>query len=176
MLAGKNLRLIPLAAEHLAKTRQWANDLELNAGILRVLPVTEYDQEQWYANLCRDSSRIVFAVHLLETDAHIGNCGFYHIDYLHRRGELWLLIGEKSCQGKGYGQEIVKLMLSFGFDSLNLNRIFLHVREDHIPAIKLYQTIGLQNEGALREHYFLQGQYVNVLTMSILRNEYDATK
>lgn len=176
MLIGKHLRLEPLAAAHLADTRKWANDRELNADILRVLPVSEYSQQRWYEELCRDSGRMVFAVHLLADDAHIGNCGFYHLDHLHRRAELWLLIGEKSCHGKGYGREIVRLMLDFGFESLNLNRVFLHVREDHAAAVRLYESAGFKNEGVLRNHYFLQGKYVNVRLMSILRKEYDAAK
>lgn len=176
MLIGKHLRLAPLAAAHLANTMQWANDRELNVDIMRVLPVSENDQERWYEELCRDPGKIVFAVHLLSNDAHIGNCGFYHLDCLHRRAELWLLIGEKSCHGKGYGREIGQQMIAFGFDSLNLNRIFLHVREDHVAAVRLYDSLGLQREGVLREHYFLRGKYVNVLLMSIMRKEYDATK
>ena len=176
MLKGEHLSLIPFAEKNLDQTRQWANDQEICGGILRVLPVTEYDQEQWFVNLCHDLSKIVLSVHLLENEKHVGNSGFYDIDYLHRRAELWMLIGEKTCWGKGYGKQIVQLMLSYGFDSLNLNRIFLHVRHDHPRAVKLYENAGFKAEGVLREQYFMQGKYVNVLVMSILRSDYDTNK
>lgn len=176
MLKGEHISLTPFTAKNLDKTRQWANDQEICVGILRVLPVTEYDQEQWFVNLCHDLSKIVLSVQLLENEKHVGNSGFYDIDYLHRRAELWMLIGDKTCWGKGYGRQIVQLMLSYGFDSLNLNRIFLHVRHDHPRAVKLYENAGFKTEGVLREQYFMQGKYINVLVMSILRSDYDANK
>ena len=172
MIHGKHIRLSPLAANNLELTREWANDRELNACILRALPVTEYDQNQWYDSLCRDRSRIVFAAYGVDNNEHIGNCGFYHIDYLHRRAEFWTLIGDKACWGKGYSKEIVRLMVDYGFETLNLNRIYLNVRLDHQPAVRLYETTGFQREGILKEQYYLQGEYVDVLVMAVLKKDY----
>lgn len=174
MIYGKCINLLPMSANELDLTRKWANDQDLNASILRVLPVTDFDQNQWYERICKDSSRIVFAVFVADKGAHIGNCGFYHIDYLHRRAEFWTLIGEKSCWGKGYSKEIVQLMLRYGFESLNLNRIYLHVRYDHTPAVTLYESSGFLREGILRQQYFIQGNYIDVLLMAILKKDYYA--
>ncbi len=172
MLTSKNMVIIPFGPENNKNTQNWANDREIQAYILRSLPVTDYDQDQWYAELCRNRGKIVFAVNLTVENKHIGNTGFYHLDLLHRRAEFWLLIGEKQYHGKGYGKEIVQLMLYYGFESLNLNRIYLHVRQDHLHAVKLYEKMGFEMEGVLKEHSFIQGEYINVLTMSILRKDY----
>lgn len=176
MLTGKQIHLVPLSSRHLAKTRDWANNPELNAGILRVLPVTEIEQQIWFENVCTDSGKIVFAIHLLENDEHVGNCGFYNLDHLHRRAELWLLIGEKNRHGKGLGQEATRLLLAYGFDFLNLNRIYLYVNQDHSQAVNLYEKAGFCAEGIMRKHYFIQGKYQNVLIMSILKDDYETTK
>lgn len=174
MLTTPRLQLTPIGPEHLERTRQWANDPELNAWILRSLPVRREDQERWYARLGQDSGRIVLAVTDLESGEHVGNTGFYHLDFLHRRGEFWVLLGQK--QGQGLGGEITDSMLAYGFQTLNLRRIFLHVRADHERAVKMYEKRGLRREGLLRSHYYIQGTYKDVLIMAILRSEYDQTQ
>jgi RimJ/RimL family protein N-acetyltransferase len=160
----------------LDRTRHWANDPELNAWILRSLPVSREDQEQWYARLSGDPRRIVLAVKTKIGDEHVANTGFYHLDHLHRHGEFWVLVGQKDTHGRGLGGEITDAMLSFGFMTLNLRRIYLHVRADHKRAVAMYEKRGLRREGLLRGHYYIRGNYVDVLLMAILRNEYDQSQ
>jgi len=176
MLTTDRLQLEPIGPEHLDNTRRWANDPDLNAAILRSLPVTRHAQEQWYARLVQSSDRLVWAVKTSDTDEHIGNTGLYHLDFLHRRGEFWVLIGEKSHYGHGYGSEIVSCILQFGFLVLNLNRIYLNVGMENRRAIALYEKHGFLQEGILREHYYIRGSYMDVMTMGILRSDYDKSK
>ncbi len=173
MLNGRKIILTPISRADLDSTRAWANDMEMSYEMLRALPVGEYDQEQWYERLCRDPSRMVFAVRTKEDDpVHIGNSGFYHIDYLHRRAEFWMLLGNKAYWGKGIGKDVLRCMLRFGFLSLNLNRIYLHVRKGNERAIRIYEGENFTLEGILNEHYFIEGQYVDVAVMAILRRSY----
>jgi diamine N-acetyltransferase len=172
MLTGKHVRLEPLEQEDLEQTRLWANDRRLQQLMLRCLPVTRFDQQQWFERLARDESRLVLAVKSLSDGRHIGNTGFYHIDYIHRRAEFWILIGEPDCRGGGLGRDVTGLMLDFGFNSLNLNKIHLSVGSSNQAALALYQSLGFSLDGTLREHYFIAGRYVDVLMMSLLRGEY----
>lgn len=173
MLSDKYIKLAPIAEHDLEQTRSWANDIKLNFDILRVLPVSEPEQRLWYENLCHDPSRIVFTVKTIDEGVHIGNAGLYHIDYLHRRAEFWMLIGNEKYRGMGFGSEIFRLMLRFGFNFVNLNRLYLYVRRDNSCAIAVYNKFNMIEEGILRQHYFIQGHYVDVLIMSLLREEYD---
>lgn len=174
MLVRQNVRLVPLERRHLDATRAWANDPELRARILRVLPVGEQDQERWFDNLAANPSRLVFAVQERSEGVHLGNTGLYNIDFLHRRAEFWILIASAEHRGRGYGRAALGLMLDYGFDELNLNRVYLHVGADNAPAIALYEKAGFRPEGLLREHYFIQGRYVDVLVMSRLRKDTNA--
>lgn len=176
MLIGKAVRLVPLEKAHLASTRAWANDMSLNEDILRVLPVFEEDQAKWYQNLLEDQSKIVFAIKSSKSGEHLGNTGLYHIDWIHRRAEFWILIGHKKFWGKGVGAEVVSLMLLYGFHHLNLNKIYLHVSERNNRALGLYKKLKFLEEGRLMEHYYISGRYVNILVMAMLRSDYDCAK
>ena len=108
VLVGKNLRLRPLEQGDLERSRAWVNDQETARGLLRVLPVSPLSQQAWYEQVSRDPARMVWAVE--EQQAHVGNCGLYHIDLIHRRAEAWFLIGDSARRGRGLGQEMAGLL------------------------------------------------------------------
>jgi RimJ/RimL family protein N-acetyltransferase len=66
----------------------------------------------------------------------------------------------------------MRLMLRYGFDTLNLNRIFLRVFASNPRAIRSYEKADFIHEGRMREAEFRNGQYVDVLLMSVLRSEW----
>jgi RimJ/RimL family protein N-acetyltransferase len=68
----------------------------------------------------------------------------------------------------------VQTLLGYGFETLNLNRIWLRVYEYNRRAQRVYEKAGLKREGTWREAHFLQGRYWDVHLYSILRREWDA--
>jgi diamine N-acetyltransferase len=176
MLKGGKIELVPLEKEHLANSLLWANDMSLNSKMLRVLPVTKVDQDKWYQDILEDPSKIVFAIKTMKEDKHIGNTGIYHIDWVHRRGEFWVLIAEQSHWKQGIGKEVASLMLNYVFQNLNLNKLYLNVSADNKQALSLYKKLNFQQEGILKEHYFIEGKYIDIVTMAILRKNFKYEK
>lgn len=172
MLISNTVRLVPLEREHLENTLRWANDLASKPHMLRVLPVCRATHERWYEGVVSDPSKMVFAILHCDDGLHIGNTGLYHIDFLHRRAEFWVLIGDTSRQGRGAGSETTSLMRQWAFDHLNLHRLYLHVGSANSRARTMYASQGFVEEGVLREHYFIDGCYQDVIVMSQLRNEH----
>ncbi len=83
------------------------------------------------------------------------------------------MIGDKTYWNRGYGTEAVRLLVKHGFNTLNLNRIFLHVFENNPRAIRAYEKAGFVHEGRERQAEFTEGEYMDVLVMSILKDEFD---
>lgn len=172
ILAGPNLRLRPLEQGDLERSRDWVNDPETARGLLRVLPVSQLEQQAWYEAVSRDPARMVWAA--LAGPIHVGNCGLYHIDFLHRRAEAWFLIGEAARRGQGLGREMASLLLAYGFTDLGLNKVYLHVGVDNARARRLYETLGFVCEGILRQEYFIAGEHRDVLRLSVLARDWRA--
>jgi RimJ/RimL family protein N-acetyltransferase len=173
-LIGTRVIMRPLEHQDLDRSRTWVNDPEIAPLLLRVLPVSEIEQEHWFENICTLPDRYVWAV---ETDGqHIGNVGLYHVDLIHRRAEAWTLLGEPTQRGQGLGHEAMKLLLDYGFDGLGLNKIYLHVDEENIIAQKMYKKLGFIEEGKLQEEYFIQGRFRTILRMRVLVSEWPTFK
>ena len=103
---------------------------------------------------------------------HIGWVDLKNIDRTNKQAELGIAIGDKNYWGKGYGLSAMKEMLSWGFNELELNKIWLRVDVDNEKAIKSYRRIGFVEEGILRQDRLRNGEFVDRLRMSILKSEF----
>ncbi len=116
---------------------------------------------------------MLWAIALTDSDRCIGHVGLYCLDQRVRKAEFGIAI-EESQWGKGFGRQAASAALEFGFNELNLNKIDLKVLSTNLRAITLYERMGFRNDGVLREEQFRDGQYVDLLIMSILRREMPA--
>jgi RimJ/RimL family protein N-acetyltransferase len=76
----------------------------------------------------------------------------------------------------GLGSEATKLMMRYAFDTLNLNRIQLHVYSENKPAIRIYNAVGFKKEGVLRQAMFRSGAYHDFWVMGMLKREWQRYK
>jgi RimJ/RimL family protein N-acetyltransferase len=146
-------------------------------GLSMFLPKSKRDEEQWYERMAQNpQEERPFAIDLREGNEWrlIGNCGAFGIDWVNRSAELGIMIGDKANWNRGCGAEAMTLMLKHGFETLNLNRIFLRVYSNNPRAIRSYEKTGFKLEGTLREAVFKHGRYDDVHFMSVLRSEWDA--
>lgn len=95
-----------------------------------------------------------------------------NIDRLNKHAELGIAIGNKEYWGKGFGIAAMKEMLFYGFNVLQLNKIWLRVEIDNVKAIKSYKSIGYVEEGIFRQDRLRNGEFVDRLRMSILKDEF----
>ncbi len=66
----------------------------------------------------------------------------------------------------------MKEMLIWGFNELGLNKIWLRVEVDNEKAIKSYIRMGYVEEGILRQDRLRNGEFVDRVRMSILKQEF----
>ena len=74
--------------------------------------------------------------------------------------------------GKGYGEEMLRLLLKWAFVDMGCERVTLDHFTGNIIARKLYEKIGFVSEGVMRHSGKKNGKYVDLCLMSILKDEY----
>lgn len=179
MIYGDRIRLRADERADLSRFVEWLNDPEVREGISSHLPISQVEEEQWYENMLKTPrDEHPFAIEIRTEDGIwklIGNCGLFDFNWLCRSAEVGIFIGDKSCWNQGYGTEVMRLLLKHGFDTVNLNRIYLRVFVANPRAIRCYEKVGFVHEGRLRQAGFKNGQYVDFFIMSVLRSEYTGT-
>ncbi len=173
-LIGKRVYLRPIEPEDLDVIRRWVNDPDIRTVIGEFLPMSRAAQQEWLERVYQDRQRIWFVFALLEDNRIIGDGGFLRIDHVWRTADISIEVGDHKEWGKGYGSEIMQLLLDYGFGTLNLHRISLGVFDFNEQAIRFYERMGFQREGVMRDGYFCNHAYHDVIMMSILEDEYRA--
>ena len=102
----------------------------------------------------------------------LGHCGLYYIDWIHRFGEFGIYIGDDDFRSGGYGSDALRTLIGYGFNDLNLNKIWCEVYDNN-DALKVYEHIGFVYEGKMRQNYFNEGKYWDAHILSMLKEEYE---
>jgi RimJ/RimL family protein N-acetyltransferase len=179
MIVGDGLRFRAIEQEDLARFVRWFNDPEVLSGVSMFLPMAMWEEEQWFKALAdRPQAERPLAIEIFSNEEwlHIGNLGLFSIDDRVHMAEVGISIGEKAYWNRGYGTRAMQLLLKHGFETLNLNRIALRVFANNPRAIRCYEKAGFVHEGRLRQAHYHEGEYVDILWMSVLRHEWDEKK
>ncbi|MEC0232301.1 GNAT family N-acetyltransferase [Paenibacillus alba] len=124
-------------------------------------------------NLFIENKAIRWGIINKEDNTLIGTCG-YNSWEIHRgsRGEIAYDLGKKYWR-KGYMTEILKSLISFGFETMGLYRIEAFTNVDATPSINLLKKAGFNQDGVLRGYSFSHGDYVDNRCFSLLKNEWN---
>lgn len=173
MLIAEKIILRPMRRDDIKKTIEWRNDFDLRyLAMYHPFPVTEELEEEWIDGILKDKKNktITFAIEEKDTNNFIGYIQLKEINWINRNCYFGIIIGDKDSQGKGYGKEALKLVIDYAFNILNLLKVTLEVIEINERAINLYKSFGFVIEGKLKNHFFWNNEYHDVLIMSIFKN------
>ncbi|WP_421383787.1 GNAT family N-acetyltransferase [Bacillus salacetis] len=79
---------------------------------------------------------------------------------------------DRAQNGKGLATESLKLILSFAFDSLKLNRVSAEVMPRNNPSIRVLEKAGFQKEGFKKNNILIQGEWESHLQYGILKKDW----
>jgi RimJ/RimL family protein N-acetyltransferase len=113
-----------------------------------------------------------FSIRTLEDDKLIGEIGLDVVNWPGRDAFVGLGIGETEYWSKGYGTDVMNVLLRFAFTEINLRRVSLGVFEYNPRAIRSYEKAGFRHEGRLRRLLNREGRRWDNLFMGILREEW----
>lgn len=165
------IRFRPIKFEDLPLRSKWLNDPETNKYLgSRTRKGTSLAfHKKWFEKYLKDKKKKIFMI--LCDNERIGQVGLVDINKLDKNAHLYIVIGEKNFRGKGVGREAMDFIINYGFNKLKLHKILLEVHADNIPAVKLYESSGFQQEGRLIENVFSDGKYKDEIIMSLRNNE-----
>jgi len=114
---------------------------------------------------------LILAVIEKQNYTHIGNISLQNINWVDRSAEIAFLLGDKNFWGMGIMYNAGLLLISHGFKSLNLHRIYCGTSSENKGMQKLAEKLKMKNEGLRKEAIFKQGQYFDVVEYGILSTD-----
>lgn len=108
-----------------------------------------------------------FAVVRTDDDALIGSAELHVTDVENRCGSLGYLIA-RPAQRRGYATEAARALLAHGLGELGLHRVVATCDPDNAGSIGVLRAIGMLQEGHLRDHFLIRGEWRDRLLFAAL--------
>ncbi len=174
MIIGNKTTLLPFDEKWAELVRKWVNQPDVRRGTGSEGPVSDVEHRMWYDNLMSDRTQRVFLVaHGQGEDAKpVGLVGLKHIQQRSRSAEYWIYVGEQESRRNGLAEEATRLILDFGFNTLNLHIVYLSVMRTNAAAVALYRKLEFVEEGIARDRAFVEGRFIHLVNFSMNEDEF----
>lgn len=123
--------------------------------------ISAYEKDDYYR----------WAIILKKTGECIGQIAYFLVDNNNHFAEIEYCIG-RFFQRKGLATEATKATIQYGFDKINLHKVQICHKSINIASRKVIEKCGFVYEGALRDFFYMDGQYADRLYYSILKDEF----
>jgi len=172
MIKGKKVGLRAVEKEDLPFLRDWRNIPDFRKNFREVRELSLTDQEVWFNSL-QNSKYInyMFTVVDLNTNKPIGAAGLLYINWIIRSADFSFYIGDenKYIGNDGIAKEATKLLIDYGFNNLNLHKIWMELYEFDKEKINFFiKEFKFKQDGLLRDNCFEGGSYHDSWILSLL--------
>lgn len=148
--------------------------LRSNDEVMRFMDIPKFESVQDSDKLIKkifddftNHKGISWAIVEKESNSFIGYFGFWRMIPEHCRAEIGYALGH-DFWGKGYMSETIRVMMKFGFNTINLHSVEANVNTQNINSIKLLERVGFQKEAHFKENYLFNGQFLDSIIYSLL--------
>lgn len=168
-LTGEFVALRPLTSDDAQLTLAWRQSRR--ARFLNTGAQTVSEQEAWIAH--RPDSERNFIIELAD-GRPVGMLSLIDIDLVNRRAETsrFLIGDEDAVRGVPAAVEAMKLLYEYAFGELGLIRLYGTVADGNRRMVQWQKYLGMQEEGRLRRHYLLDGEWHDAVCLGLLEHEY----
>ena len=155
---------------------RWRNNKGMHHHYFNSDPLTKYGHQKFLEKsiAAGDKNFIVEMENKDGTWIPVGVVAVLHINYISRNAEWGRFIVSPDYSGLGIGRKIENLIMSYVFDTLNMNKLWCEVINNNQRVIDQHERSGFIVEGIKRKHLFKEGKYHDVVFMGMLKNEWEA--
>jgi RimJ/RimL family protein N-acetyltransferase len=165
--------LRPLAESDVDSILTWVNEPEIvgNIAAFSGARMTRDDELAWIRRTLASTDK-VFSIVAADDGRYLGQIGIHQIHARSRVGRLGAVIASRDEMGKGHGSAAIRAVMAVAFRELLLHKLWLMVFSHNARGRGLYGKLGFIEEGVLREEYFHEGAWHDMVRMSMLAHEH----
>ncbi|MEU2949244.1 GNAT family N-acetyltransferase [Nocardiopsis alba] len=178
VLLGRGVRLVPLDADNADPFI--ASLLDMDPEVRRMTGThkrfTEEELRAFAASRPDRHDRADWMIHDRDTGAYVGECALIDLDPDNAEMHYRISLNGLAVTGKGYGTAATDAVLEYAFETVGLHRVALEVFDFNTRARRSYEKSGFVREGVWRGHLRWDGAWHDAILMSILDDEYRASR
>ena len=152
----------------------WVNDKSVvgNLAAFAGKPMTREDELSWVRKVRTSTEERVFTVMDAREGRYLGQVGLHQIFWRSRVARAAAIIATRADHGMGYGSAAIAALLDKAFHELELHKVWLMVFATNERSLRTWRRLGFVDEGVLRDEYFHEGAWHDMVRLSMLRHEW----
>jgi len=100
----------------------------------------------------------------------IGTVSLTEINDYHKLADLGIVIGDKSYWGKGVASEVIKTLVEYAFENLDIIRINAETEADNVVISKVLEKVGFKQDGLFQSARIKSGMRIDVKHYGIVKD------
>lgn len=169
------MKLRKLATKDVDGMLEWMHDAETQKAFRYPMQYcTRLDALEFIRTALTTSSdrgSVHFAI-VDASDEYLGTISLKNFDMDSHNAEVALCLRRKA-RGRGIARQAIAELLRLAFLEFGLERVYLNVFSDNIPATRLYEKCGFVYEGEFKKHVYVRGEYKSLRYYRMLREEWE---
>lgn len=170
-MIDNEITLRPIEERDAENIVRWRNADSVRKNLFNQEPITVDQHLRYYRNtVCTGKCRQFIIELNEEVGLDIGTVFLKNIDLLQRQAEFGIFIGEPAGKGRRCALPATEGILRVAFEEMGLERVYLYVVEDNVPAIRTYKHAGFSENAREHGRFIREGKPLDVIAMEIRSN------
>ena len=147
--------------EHLSRFLPWVENMK------SITNVKEYIKN----SIAQTEEKKEVSFLIVSEKPVIGRIGIHNINFQNKNASIgyWLI---KEAEGKGIISKATRSLITYAFQTLELNRIEIRAATDNQRSRSVPERLGMLKEGTLREAELVNGKFLDLEVYSVLSKEW----
>ena len=174
MIKGKSVYLRAIEKEDIQTLLTWRNIDAFRKNFREFRELNYSQQVEWFNSVSSSKNDFMFSIVDLNTNELIGACGLLYIDWIIGSADYSFYIGKDELYIDDlFAKDATSLLLSYGFNKLNLNKIWMELYEFDDKKINFFtKKYNFEVDGKLRQNCFEDGKYFDSFIISLLKSDF----
>lgn len=173
-LRGERVSLHTVEEDDLEFLNRNVNDPRVRRPLTSADPANMAQSEEFFEDVVSDDDGVHLLICVDGDDGDpepVGDIALFKVHDRTRWAEIAIAIAPEYW-GNGYGTEASERLVEYAFDERNLHRLQARVMASNEASRRIWEKLGFELEGRLRENQFDGGEYVDTLYFGLLEHEY----
>lgn len=177
MLKGDQVGLRAIERADLPALMEYRNRPHMRRFFREYRELGAEHQNAWFEKLVLgDPATRMFAIEELKTGRLLGACGLCYIDFINRSADFSIYIGADDLYiDDKFAPDAARVMIRYGFDELNLHRLWTEIYEIDEAKAAFFKTLGFHLDGRHRQTHWTEGRWVDSLYWGLLATDPSAS-
>lgn len=152
---------------------KWINNSNNNKFLHYDLPLVYEKTLNWYRSNISRTDRYDAVIEY--NGVPVGIIGLLEIDTKNKKAEYYITIGEQNFKGRGIAYRASVKLLNYAFNECDINKVYLYTEVENIAAQGLFEKLGFQKEGTLKEDLIINNVKKDRYIYATFKEKWSAT-